>query len=294
MAGIREMRQRQAQWAQERPEGQGQNYFPRNGDIVFFHFISTGEDGDPFFEIFYSHEIPAQGQGQWPTLKFCPRATGLDDNYDCPHCVTDIKTKKRMMMWLHVYEILHTTLRQGETLPTVTYMGRNYFRREVNDVRVWDTSAWRESPVDDILNLAEQIGNLHTYVFTLHVTGEQLDRRFKVYIQQGSKPFDGTLYNAAKAKCQPILDMLMDQIKPVSTEQRPVAQPQPVPAAAAPSAQVYTPPGAGAAQPAAPISGEYTPPGGWPEPQKDPTQPGPPSPPQPAEGETQGEHKRLF
>jgi len=244
LAGIREIQQRQAQWQEEKPEGQGLNYFPRAGDIVFFYFMSTGEDQDPFMDVFWSHEIPAQQQGGWPTLKYCPAESGIDHSYQCQHCLAGIKVKKRMMVWMYVQEVLHTILRQGENLPTVNYMGRNYFRREINDVRLWDTSAWRESPLDDILFLGQQTGNLHAQQFTLHVSGERLDRRYKIYVQQGSQGFPRELFEGSKPKCKPVLEILREQIAQVATEERPAAAN--VAASPEPVTQAYTPPSAAA------------------------------------------------
>lgn len=244
MAGIKQISDRQDKWRQERPEsggGSGQNYYPRTGDIVFFYFMSTGEDDDPYMEVFWSHEIPAQQQGRFSTYKYCPVQSEHNTDYKCAYCDGTYKLKKRMMIWMYVVEILQTQLREGEQLPTVNWRGRNYFKREVNEVRLWDTSAWRESPLDDIINLASQIGNLHAFMFELHAVGEGLQRRYKVYIQQGSQGFPAAAYQKGKETAQPLRELLADSIAEVPTEQRPETVSVPS-LTSGPAVAAYTPP----------------------------------------------------
>lgn len=233
MPGINQLLNRQEKWRQERPEGTGgSSFYPREGDIAFFHFLSTGEDDDPFFDVFYSHEIPAKQQGGWPTYRYCPVDSETIPDHDCRDCAEGYKTKKRMAMWLHVYDILRIQTKDGDPQwPTVAYQGRTYFKVEMNKPLFWETSAWRDSCLNDILFLGQQLnGNLQACQMNLITTGQNLTRRYKCFTVVGSAPFDPNVYNAdlqlmdgADQVVKPVFDILMAQTARVDTQQMPQA-----------------------------------------------------------------------
>lgn len=260
MAGLRQIQEQQEKWNAEGKGGGGEfnAIYPKKDDLVFYHFMSTGEDNDPYFEVYFAHELPPAKEGAFSTLKYCPVESGHDENYPCKYCAAGIKTKKRMAMWLHVSDHLHAAPVQGLQLETIQYNGRNYFLRRINEPRIWETSAWRESCLTDIIFQGASMGNLHNAQFQLITTGDGRDRRYKVVALFNSPPFDRATYEADKPKCTPVIPWLMESIKemPMATGDAPVYQREtagapaaaPAPAAAAyqpaPQAQSYAPPAA--------------------------------------------------
>lgn len=222
MAGIQEARAKGEQWAQQ-GKGTGGDfraYFPFKDDVVFFHFIWTGLAGDPYWEEYLAHEYAAPpGSNKFTTYKVCPVESGFDVNYDCSGCKEGVKLKKRMAMWMYIANLLTKRApAQGENLPVVNYMGQTYYNREVNGVRIWDTSGWKDSPLDTILYIGETLlnagQNMHYAQFTLNVHGDGRDRRFKVIQVPGSAPLPAEIYEREKPNCEPVRNWLMAQLTP--------------------------------------------------------------------------------
>jgi hypothetical protein len=243
MAGIKDLRERQQQIEAERPKGGGQWYYPREGDLVFFHFLSSGEDDDPYMEVFEGHELPAQREGGFGDVKFCPKSLVATSDLPCPLCDQDIKKKDRMMIWFWIDDILRTQLKQGEQLETVFYSGRNYFKQPVNGLRLWDTSAWRESPLADIIFLGEQLGNLRASQMNLVSTGGGLDRRYKIHVVPNTGALPDEIVAQAKQEAKPVIDILREQLLGIETVRRP-----------APVAEISTPGTVKAYTPGAPVT----------------------------------------
>lgn len=228
MAGIRQLQERQERWRSEKPEGGagGFNLYPKGGDIVRAHLLSSGEDNDPWFEVYYAHEIPARTQGGYASYVYCPVEShvegeddGHDPDYPCPYCELDgYKLKKRMIMGWYVWDILHEKLAEGQKWPTVTHMGRNYYQQEVNAGRIWETSAWKDSCLDDLIFLGAQMGDMRTLLMNLLATGEGLSRRYKVHSVPNTDPLDQESYDEAVGQLKTCLDILYDQLKPVQQE----------------------------------------------------------------------------
>lgn len=253
MSGINQIRQRQQEWEQKRPAngGGGDNLYLKNGDIVFAHFLSSGEDDDPFMEVYYAHEIPPQAAGGFGTFKYCPVESGHDDNYACAYCAQDgFKLKKRMMIYFHVQRILHISVKDGVQLPTMDYMGRTYYVRDMNRALLWETSAWNESPLNDILFLAMSMTgpdgrtSLRQQQIILVATGDNLVRRYKIYPYQGTAPLPDELVAKAKQTVKPVIQLLRESLatpatqpNPVASVQTPTAPPVPIPPTAPPIPQ---------------------------------------------------------
>ena len=262
MSGLEEARRRIEERRAQQKTGGGADLWIRENDLVIAHFLCTGGDNDPLFETYVSHEYPATGQGKYSTLKYCPVESGHDENYDCQGCRDNIKTKDRMIMWFWVYDILHTSLKQGENFPTVMWNNKQYFRREINGPKVWDTSAWRESPLDDILMLGAQLGNLQATRINLMSTGSGLTKRFKLYMEPGTSSIDPTCIATAQDTIRPVIDILKEQLVGVATQANPNAAAQPTGVGGG-TITPYTPTGSGAGASSAPA---YAPTGITPQP----------------------------
>lgn len=208
--------------AQQVSSFNSQNLWFREDDLVIAHFLCTGKDGDPYFDTYVAHEIPASGQGKYPTARYCPVQSGHDENYPCHGCKEVLKTKDRMIMWFWVYNVLHSVLKPNETFPQVLFNNKPYFNREINAPRVWDTSAWRESPLDDIMMLGAQLGSLHNTRVNLVTTGRSTSKRFKLYMEPNTPAIDEELYGQAIAQIRPVIEVLQDQLTPMPET---VAQP---------------------------------------------------------------------
>jgi len=196
----------------------------RKDDIAIAHHmshLSPGQD-EPYFEVYVVHEYPATGQGKYPTKKYCPVESGHDGNYDCAGCRDSIKTKDQVIMWFWVYNILHANLTEKDgQLDQVNWNGKTYFNREVNKPLLWDTSAWRESPLDDILMLAAQLGDLHKTRVNLAASGENLTRRYKHYMEPGSPEFDEDLFEEGKKVITPVIEILRSRLVTMPTQANP-------------------------------------------------------------------------
>ena len=173
MGSIQEMQDRQAKWDREKPEGTGGNeLYARNGDIVYGYVLWAGEAQDPFLELYWAHEMPSPQPGGFPKYFCCPVQNEFEPNARCQHCIDGAKLKRRMTMWWYVDQILHSFLKQGEQYPLVQYQGKPYYQQIVNDFRLWNASAWRESPWHDIEILVGQIGSLRNMAVQMTAGGE--------------------------------------------------------------------------------------------------------------------------
>lgn len=221
MAGLQEAQAAMAKWRAEGKDSEGSggmlSYWPRTGDVVQFHFITSGKDGDPYFEVYQAHEIPAATPGAFSTLKPCPVVSGLDLNANCMGCNAGHKLKKRFRVWLYVANIYRTKLREGEQLPLVQLQGRQFYQQTVDGPMVWDSSAWRDGALSDIMALFDALnGDLRATGCVLQVTGEGFDRRFKLWAPPGQMtPLPAEVYQSIQPQIKPIKDMLKAELTPV-------------------------------------------------------------------------------
>jgi len=208
-----------------------------NDDVAICHSLYSGQEGDPYLEYYIAHEKPAATQGQRSTVVYCPVESGHDGNYDCSGCKEGLKLKDRFAMWFYVYRILCKNVKQGETLPTMEWVdGNTYFVREVNGPRLWDTSAWKESPLSTIYMLAKQLGDLRKTRVTLRrvVTDPrakvpELSVRYQFLPEMGSPAIDAALYADVTKEIKPVTEMLLDKISSVPVVQSPESLPQATP-----------------------------------------------------------------
>jgi len=227
MSSLDDARKKIEERRSQQKTGGGVDLWIRENDLVIAHFLCTGGENDPYFDTYVSHEYPAKVQGGYNTLKYCPVESGHDENYDCQGCKDGAKTKDRMAMWFWVYDILHANLKAGESFPAVTWNNKSYFRREVNGPKCWDTSAWRESPLDDIIMLGAQLGNLQKTRINLLRTGSGMQTRFKLYMEPGSPALDDAIRDQGLAMIRPVYEVLREQLTGVATQANPAAQEMP-------------------------------------------------------------------
>ncbi len=187
MASIKELaeRQQEQEAAAETRKQSFNNYYPQEGDRVFFAFVWTGEDGDEWFEYYGAHEVPPGPNQNFASRVFCPVLTRWSSE-PCRYCGQDLNTKEMMRIGMYVFSILRKNPpKAGQVPPLVNYQGQQYYAETVNDYRVWDTSAWNESPFKDIIWHANA-GQIQAQQFELAATGSKLARRYKIHPLQGS------------------------------------------------------------------------------------------------------------
>lgn len=214
ISALRQMNDRRTQWLNEKPTGDwGDQLNYQEGDLIIFQFVSSGDDGDTFIKLYRSHEYDIVTKNGRPssTHRYCTIQNGEPDA--CPHCDSGHNTmKERMSIWMYVDSILHTTMPPEKQYEQVQYQGRWYFREPVNGYRIWHTSAWRDSPWNDILNIAEMYKGLHGFTGQMSVVGSGLNRRYKVYALPNTPGITPELYEEAKTKCMPIPQILRQQM----------------------------------------------------------------------------------
>jgi hypothetical protein len=227
--------------------------------IAVAYSLYSGQEGDPYLEYYLGHAQPAVGKngGQYTKITYCPVESGHDGNYDCLLCKEGVKLKDRFAMWLWVDKILYNTLLKDEKYPPLQWVdGNSYFTQEVGEVKYWDTSAWRESCLEDISMLARQLKDLRQTRVSVKASNTGMDKRYKFYPEMGSPPIPPELYEECKAKIRPVRDVLMESIAKVPTVQAPVqvdfgvgsptteppANVTQLPAFSAPSVTTTTPP----------------------------------------------------
>lgn len=240
---LQEMAARREAWMNEKPTYTGNTLLrPRGGDLIWFQFASTGNDGDQFFKVYKAHEFPIlTPAGRNTAYRFCPVKNG--DSNECPYCAQGhVAIKERMSMWVWVQLILHTGLPQkmpeGVTFPIVTHEGRNYYQEALEtDVggqkwpggfRIWHASAWRESPFDDIVRFNSMFSGLHNFSAQLIATGEGMARRYKMYALPNTTGFNADQYAVAKELCKAIPQLLLEEMASPVTVAPPENQAQPI------------------------------------------------------------------
>lgn len=215
MTNLRDMNTRMQQWMNEKPSfDNGNELRVDTGDLVIFQFCSNGDDGDKLIKIYRSHVIPMVGKNgnKYNAQKYCP-AQSNESDIKCIYCEQGhLDIKERMSIWMAVSNILHYNLPKEKQFPQTQYQGRLFFNEEVNGFKVWHTSAWRESPWNDIVKLAELYQGLHNFTAQLEVVGAGLQRRYKVYAIPQSAGMSPELYARAQAECESIMDMLHAQL----------------------------------------------------------------------------------
>lgn len=224
LSSLFDMDARRQQWNAEKPVysgGMELRFSRTGGELVFFHFVSTGQDGDQFIHLYKGHQVKATtSKGEAITVvKYCPVLSGVDDA-TCQYCDGALPfegVKERMSMWLYITDILHTSLPQEKQFPTVPYGGRVYFREEVNGFKIWHSSAWRESPWDDIVRFATLYKGLHNFMAQMVVSGSGMARRYKMYAMPqdpGQPPLvlSDETYERAKTECKPIVELLKENL----------------------------------------------------------------------------------
>lgn len=227
---LQAMAQRREAWLNEKPQGGfGQDLRLKEGDQVYFQFVSTGKDGDDFIYMYRAHAIASTSNNgqQMTNFRYCLQA---NEGADCPYCQqghSDIK--ERMSIWMYVTAILHASMPANtppdKMFPQIQYQGRVFFKEDLNDFKVWHTSAWRESPWSDILKLDQMYDGLNKFSCELTATGANFNRRYKLYAVPNSPAPGPEIYTAAKEKCQPIKEILKAQLAgPVAVN--PQTQPQ--------------------------------------------------------------------
>lgn len=207
--------QQNAQWqAEGRGESSGLLIYPKNGEIAPFYFMSTGQDDDPMFEVFFAHEWPKAPGQLYPPIRYCPVLSGHDLNYDCVGCKMGYKVKKRMAMWLYILSQYVTTLREGETLPMVNFNNQMRYERQVQGVRLWETSAWRDSCLGQIFIIGGQLGgDLQGMMMQLTARGDSKERRYDIATIPGTGHFPADIYQQYFGDCKPIRQYLAETLK---------------------------------------------------------------------------------
>lgn len=224
-SSLFDMNARRAQWLNEKPSFTGGNELRvQRDDLIIFQFIASGNDGDAFIKAYKAHAIDTVSSKTGKPFsinRFCAVQSG--EGNECSYCQQQIGgVKERFSMWMWVTNILHTTMPAEKTFPQINHQNRLYFNEEptteVNGVatpgafKVWHTSAWRESPWDDIVNLAGLYQGLHNFTAQMAVVGDQMQRRYKVYAIPNSPFLTPELYERAKAECTPIPQLLNEQL----------------------------------------------------------------------------------
>lgn len=215
MSGINQAKQANEAYKTKIGNSSGNFLRLRNGDIVLAYFPGDGEDGDPFFESYMAHEIPPDSAEKIRQYWYCPVLSDhtVPPGYQCKWCGSKVKSKRRMYMWFYVQSTLHRQLLQGENFPQVNYKGVLYFQEDINDFKRWDTSAWDESPLEDIIMLKMQFGALNTQRTLLMVTGDTLKRRYKIAGEPNTQALPDAYKAQAAEKCDPIMKILQSKLQ---------------------------------------------------------------------------------
>lgn len=227
MSGINESRQATEIYKKEYGSSGSSSFLrTREGDVVLCYFVGSGDPGDPFFEPYVAHEIPPESAEKMRQYWYCPAMSKhhIPEGYLCKWCGTNVKAKRRMYMWFYVQSILHRQLLQGEQFPQVEWRGMSYFREDINAFKRWDTSAWEESPLEDIFMMHMQFGSLRTQRTLLMCTGTGLKRRYKIAGEPNTPALPDQYVKKAIEECEPILSILQGKLQR-ETDAEPVIRP---------------------------------------------------------------------
>jgi hypothetical protein len=215
VSSLRDMQEQMTQWQSEKPTGNwGDELRLQDDDLVIFQFAANGDEGKKFLNVYRSHVIERMSKRgtRYNENRYCPVQSG-EKELECPLCIQGhITVKERMSVWMHVQNILHTTMPPEKQFPQVRHEGNVYFNEEVNAFKIWHTSGWKESPWNDIRKNGEIYKGLHNFTANLQVVGRGLDKRYKLYAIPNSPTVSPELYAKANEECTPILDLLHGQI----------------------------------------------------------------------------------
>lgn len=206
MAGISKIKQA-SELYNDRAKGPSNFLKVRKDDVVLFYFVGDGSDSDQWFELYLAHAVPGVN-GALGDNVYCPVQSEHDLNYRCGLCAQNIKLKKRMMFWMYIDSILHKTVKADDDFPKIKFQGEVFYREVVNESRIWDTSAWRESPLDEILHQYGEFGSHQANQKALWVTGDARDRRYRVRAITDSAPLSTEISTKVQADCEPIINIL--------------------------------------------------------------------------------------
>lgn len=215
MTNLADMNARMQQWMGEKPSFDFGNELRLNkGDIVIFQFIANGDDGDRFIKPYRSHVLNAKSKAgkDYNTHRYCPVKSGESD-LECSYCqqgLTDIK--ERFSMWMWVSNIFRATMPVEQQLKQVQWENAFFFNEEINNFRIWHTSAWRESPWADINTLYGMYKGLHNFTAQIKTVGDGRDRRYKLYAIPNTAGLPQETYTKAMDECQPIPEILHSQL----------------------------------------------------------------------------------
>lgn len=206
------MDKRRQQWLADKPVFSGGNelrFSKQGGELVFGYFISSGDDGDRFMSLYKGHSvetITTKGE-KISVVKFCPILSGMGE--ECQYCdAGNTAIKDRMSMWFYVTDILHTFLPQEKNFPTQEFGGRVYYREEIQAFKLWNSSAWKESPWEDIVRFQTLYKGLHNLQFMMTVSGAGMARRYKITAMPEPSKLPEEIYERAKSECQAIPEYL--------------------------------------------------------------------------------------
>ena len=215
MSSLKELQERQEAFNRERPEGGGDWFNLDEGDIATLHFVGDGNEGDKWFEIYLAHQVddPASKFGK---RVYCPKLSKIDPDFPCQVCEKqpEAPIKRRMIVWFYVHNIKTFSRPEGVPFEKVTWGGQEYSQYTLDKPMIWDTSAWRESPLQEIIFTGQQIGDLTSKRFLLRATGKELERRYKISIDQAADngPLDPEKLKAARESCTPVIEILSKQL----------------------------------------------------------------------------------
>jgi hypothetical protein len=230
LAGIQEAQKIMEQWKadgrdKEGQGGNGLNLYLNEGDMVYFHSIWSGKDGDPYCEVYFIHESPPPPGQRFGKRIFCPVESGFDVNYACQGCAQGWKLKKRFRVWLYVSTIMRKTLREGQQLPLVNHNGRQLYQDDIGKPMLWDVSAWRDGPWNNFVSTFNATGDLHVTGMYINVTGKELEKRTPVSVLPGSQAFPTDLLEQVRPECTPIRELLFAELaKPATASVPPAGQ----------------------------------------------------------------------
>lgn len=233
---LQQMSQRREAWLNEKPGFSGGNELRlRTGDEVYAHFVSSAgsnnDDGDRFIKLYRAHSfdvIGSNGKRSNP-VRYCMIQNG--DAPECAYCqMGHDNIKERMSMWFYVYFISHRTMPANTPPEKMLPMfqdsdGIMKYKEDVNDFRVWHSSAWRESPWADIVKLADMYKGLNNFVAQIGASGEGMQRRYKLWAMPEPRPFGPEGYAKAQ-ELTPIPQLLKEQLASTVAWNPQAAQPQ--------------------------------------------------------------------